>query len=386
MTKKSKVLSFTVGICLLGLLISGGSAIAANKNVPIPKMMTWMSYEVGSALYMAVGFVSTTLYEKYGIKIRTVPAGADIPRVYPIRLKDAEVAFHGIGAYYMQEGTDDYSSMEWGPQPIRVLYYGQHAGLPLAVRKDSSIQTVNDLKGKKLAAFPTRSLTTFCELSLAFAGLNWDQVVKVNVPSYSAAIRMVMEGKIDATILNPTAPLAYEFEAMQYGLRYLPLPFNNKDGWARMKKHTPWIVPLKTSIGAGLSEGKPLETLSYPYPAVIAYDFLSDEKAYIITKLLVESYPDYAKKNKSLEAFWKPDSALQLFDSFPLPMHRGSIQYFQETGKWTSARNMKNDERIQHQDKLRKLWETTREEGLAKQIKSNEFPQFWAKKRAEAGF
>jgi TRAP transporter TAXI family solute receptor len=366
----------------LACLLGGSFSFAKEKSVKIPEMMTWTSYEVGTSLYMQVGYVATTLFEKYGIKIRLIPAGSDIPRVYPVRLKDAEVAFHGLGAYFMQEGLEDYSSMEWGPQPIRALYFGKHPGLPLIVRGDSKIYNVADLKGKKVAAFPTRSLTLMCEVHLIFGGLTWDDVVKVKVPAYSTAVRMVMEKGIDATILNPTAPLAREMESMPYGLRYIPMPHKDKEGWARVKKVAPWLGPSKATIGAGVSPEKPLETLSYAYPTAVAYDFLPEEKAYIISKLLVESYSDYAKKNKSLKAFWEPDLCLEIFDSFPLPMHKGTIRYFKEIGKWTPERKAKNNERLKHQAKLKKIWSVTVAEALEKKIKSKKFPEFWTKKRA----
>ena len=64
---------------LIGLIfILGGPSLVLSAD-KLPKMMTWTSYDVGSSGYMMVGHVSTTLYEKHGIKIRVIPAGTDIP-------------------------------------------------------------------------------------------------------------------------------------------------------------------------------------------------------------------------------------------------------------------------------------------------------------------
>ncbi|MBC8247614.1 MAG: hypothetical protein H8E81_08510, partial [Deltaproteobacteria bacterium] len=72
-------------------LLIGLAAIFIGANpgfgVDIPKIMTWTSYDVGSSGYMMVGHVATTLFEKHGVKVRIIPAGTDIPRVYPVRLK-----------------------------------------------------------------------------------------------------------------------------------------------------------------------------------------------------------------------------------------------------------------------------------------------------------
>jgi TRAP transporter TAXI family solute receptor len=365
------------------MLVGASVGFAADE---LPKMMTWTSYDVGSSGYMMVGHVSTTLFEKHGIKIRVIPAGTDIPRVYPVRLKDAEVAFHGLGSYFMQEGVEDYRTMEWGPQPVRALYFSQHPGLALGIRGDSDIKTFKDLKGKRIAAFPTGVLTLISEQHLNFAGLTWDDVQKVQCPGYTAAIRMVMEGKVDATHINPTASLAYEMEAMPYGIRFIDLPPDYKEGWDRVKKRNAAYGYFKATIGAGVSEEKPLNTISYSYPIALAYDFLPEEKAYIITKLLHEAYPEYSKRHKSLAAYWSPEGNLRLFDDYPLPMHKGAIRYLKEIGNWTPEREAKNQERLTHQANLKKLWDATLDEALAKKMKSRNFPEFWLKKRAEAGF
>jgi hypothetical protein len=381
---------YSVGMFLGMFVILGLTVLpsyACCKPYRIPKMMTWTSYDVGSSGYMMVGHISSTLYEKYGIKIRIIPAGTDIPRVYPLRLKDAEVAFHGMGSYFMQEGIEDYATMEWGPQPIRALYFAQHPGLALGMRGDSPIKTFRDIKGRRVAAFPARVLTLISEVHLIFAGLTWDDVIRVEAPGYSAAIRMVMEGKIDLTHINPTASLAYEMEAKPHGIRYIALPHDYKEGWERIRKKLyPVYVPFKATIGAGLSEDKPLETVSYSYPMAITYDFLDEDKAYAITRLLFETYPDYAKRHKSLKAYWKPELCLKLFDHTPIPMHSGAVRYLKEAGLWTPEREAVNNRRIERQKALKKLWDQVVEEALEKKIKSRAFPKFWLKKRAEAGF
>lgn len=384
MKRKKRFILFCLVVGLVGMMLGGGFAHAGAAS--IPKMMTWTAYDVGSSGYFMVGHVSTTLYEKYGVKIRVIPAGTDLPRVYPVRLRDADVAFHGLGSYFMQEGIEDYRTMAWGPQPVRALYFAQHAGLALGVRGDSDIRTAKDLKGKRVSTFPSRALTLISEQALAYAGLTWDDVQAIKVPSYATAIRMVMEGKLDATHINPTASLAYEMAAKPHGIRYIEMPPDDKAAWARVKKNNAAYGYFKATIGADLSEEKPLHTVSYAYPIALAYDFLPEERAYIVTKMLHEAYEDYAKRHKSLKAYWSPEGSLRLFDGYPLPMHRGAIRYLKEIGKWTPEREAKNRKRIQRQEDLKKLWDATYEEALAKKMKSKKYPAFWLKKRAAAGF
>jgi TRAP transporter TAXI family solute receptor len=352
----------------------------------LPKMMTWTAYDVGSSGYMMAGYIGESFWEKYKIKVRIIPAGTDLPRVFPIRLKDAEFAFHGVGSYFMQEGLYDYSTMEWGPQPVRALYFAQHAGLSLGVRGDSPIKTLADLRGKRVAFYPTFALTMICEAHLAYAGLTWKDVQKVDVPSYVTAMKMVMEGKIDTAHINPTASFAYEFEAMPFKLRFIPVPRSDKEGWARIKKLAPMYSPMKCVIGAGVSKEKPLETITQAYPIVIAYDFLSPEKAYVMTKLLHEAFPDYSKKNKALAAYWPLETDLELYDEYPLPLHEGAVRYYKEIGKWTPEREAKNQKFLKRQADLKELFNLVKAEAIDKKMASKNFPKYWLEKRAAAGF
>jgi TRAP transporter TAXI family solute receptor len=384
-TLEALVVFFSVLLALA--LFLGGSAVAASpgKEIPMPKMMTWTAYDVGSAGYLQTGYISETIWDKYKIKIRIIPAGSDLPRVFPIRLKDADVAFHGLGSYFMQEGMYDYSTKDWGPQPIRVLWLAQHPGLTMGVRGDSSIRLPADLRGKRVASFPGYTLTLINEVYLVFAGLSWAEVKKVDVPTFTAAMKMVMEGKIDGSHFNPSAAMAYEAEAMPQGLRYVPLPFSDKEGWARVKRHTPFYIPSRLTIGAGLSPAKFVEGPTYPYPVAISYDFLPMEKAYSVTKLLHESFPAYGPKHKSLEAYWPLERFLELYDGYPIPLHEGTLQYLKEIGKWTPERESLNKKRITHQADLQKVWKAAVAEGSEKKMKDEEISKLWLSKKAAAG-
>jgi hypothetical protein len=106
----------------------------------------------------------------------------------------------------------------------------------------------------------------------------------------------------------------------------------------------------------------------------------------MLTKLLYEAYPDYAKKHKAIKAYWTPEGNLRLMDDYPVPIHRGAIRYLKEIGKWTPEREARNKMLLQHQADLKKVWDAAMEEALTKKMKMSKFPEFWLKKRAEAGF
>ena len=71
---------------------------------------------------------------------------------------------------------------------------------------------------------------------------------------------------------------------------------------------------------------------------------------------------------------------------YPLPLHKGAIRYYKEIGMWNAEREAKNQARLAHQAKLKKVWDAAFSEALEKKMKMRKFNDFWIKKRAEAGF
>ena len=63
----------------------------------------------------------------------------------------------------------------------------------VATAKDANIRSLKDLKGKRVAFVKgAASLENSMRGMLAFAGLTWDDVIKVEVPGYAASIQAVM--------------------------------------------------------------------------------------------------------------------------------------------------------------------------------------------------
>lgn len=324
--------------------------------------------------------------DRYRTKIRLLPAQTDMPRIYPVRLGEVDAMATGSPTLDIQEGLYDYATMEWGPQPIRLLWLAQHPGLAFGVRADSDIYTVADLKGRKVAAFTSAGQTRINEGFLAFAGLTWDDVERVECINWITATEMVMEGKIDTNYANVSNSLMIDFESRPYGLRLLPTPSDDKEGWARMVEVVPYFVPFELTIGAGVSPENPVEGISYPYPVLVAYDNLAEERAYFITKAIDETYEMFAPKHDALKAYWQIDTCLKLFEGFGVPLHEGSIRYFKEIGRWTDEYEALNKERVERQAELAELWEVVKKEALESGMKLEDSPELWLEKRAAAGF
>lgn len=349
-----------------------------------PSMITIMAYELGSSGHMAYGYIGEYAIKKYGLKIRVIPAGNDTARMIALRSGIAQFAGQGLDAHYAMEGiTPRYSTRDWGPQEnLRFVWMAQHPGQAFVVRGTSKIYSVAELKGKKVAWIPGSALNDLAEAHLAYAGLSWNDVIKVNVPGYIPSIKAVIDGTVDAALGMVTTSTLYELEASPYGIRWLPE--NDEEGIKRIRKKVSDLVPFKATIGAGISENKPLDCCTYAYPATICYANLEENIAYFLTKLIYEGYESMSKSSEMMKHYWKLDTFLYLYENYDFPiLHNGTVKYLKEIGKWKSIYEKFQKERIEYFKKLKSLWDDVCEEALENKIADKDFPEFWLKKRAK---
>lgn len=286
---KVSVFSF---LLMFGITILQSEASAQTPK-SLPRLMKWTTYDIGGIAYVTAAILADSISQKTGIKIRAIPCETDIARLTPLRAGDVMVAATGAGAYFSREGLAEFSDISWGPQPWQVLWQTQHPGAAVYVRRDSGIQTAADLRGKRITQIPGFPAVNFqMEGHLAFAGITWKDVKIVDCTSYADSCKAVIEGRADAAAIGTTSSYAYELEGTSHGIRYIPLPASDKEGWARLKKTLfGYAVPVTVTVGAGVSKDKPLETATYGYPILAVRPDLDEEVAYFLTKNVHENYP-----------------------------------------------------------------------------------------------
>jgi len=380
---------FLLIILLISLIIvCGDSIFASDQEFPFDKLVV-ANNEIGTAGHLIMSNVLEGISEKYpDAVIRSIPSGVEQARVYMVRTGQCDTAF---GATFlsdtMREGTALYSSREWGPQPVRHLWISKSPGKGFAVRGDSDIYTFDDLRGKKVASFPTYPGSHLAmNAMLAFGGLTWDDVVPVEFGGHAESYRAVKDGRIDVTMFNTTAPAAYELESI-HGIRYLEMPIDDTEGWARMLNYTKNYKPMIITTGAGgITKEKPIELAVEGAPTFWAYDFLDEDIAYWIVKAIHESKEYYVKRDPNFEEDWSIDVFMNFWDTDSTPMHDGAIKYLKEIGYWTPEREQMNKNRLAHEKELKSLWDSVVEEAELQNISYKAFPEFWMEKREEAGF
>ena len=362
----------------------GAAPFAASTGAQaddLPRSMTWSAYDVGSSGYVEASAVADALMREHDVRIRIMPSGTSIGRLLPLRTERVQFGWLANEVFFATEALYEFASQEWGPQDLRVLL-GRPASFGIGVAGDVGVTDIEDLRGKRVARVQANpSVNIKVEAIMALAGLTWDDVQVVDVPSYGASLRGLVEGTIDAAGTITTAATMRELEASPRGLVWPNLPpAEDEEAWDRLREVAPIFEAIDETIGAGVSEDNPATLLSYRYPMITVYAGMSDETAYAVTKAVVEAFDLYKDANP---AMYRWEASIAGVPPTDAPFHPGAIRYLEEIGVWTDEHQAWNDTRQERLDAVLAAWDDAMEKALEEQVRGADWEAFWAEYRAE---
>jgi uncharacterized protein len=351
---------------------------------PKPEMFTWSTVEVGTSGYVQYAAAAEGIYKKFGIKVRVLPFPGSNEGVMATKAGISQVFTTNPGVLYAQEAMYDNGARHLGPEPVRVIWQAnKQIGTGLLTVKDSPINTTYDLKGKKVVFFiGNPGMQTYVDVGLAFAGLTWDDVIKVEVSGLTDAKTALFTGKVDVIMAMAKGGYAMEIAAAPSGIKWLSLPLSDKEGWARLQKQFPFYYPVVNTTGAGITEQNPVELYSVSYPNIYCMKYsVSDDEAYWMAKAINESFDEFKDIVQPEMELWSIDNFFET--SITVPFHEGAVKYFKEIGRWSEELEKKQAELLAHQDLVRQAWEEAGNEADELQLKAKDWAAFWEKKRVE---
>ncbi len=355
-------------------------SVAAHADVKLPPTISWSAYDVGSGGYNQAVAIGNALKQKYNVSLRVLPGKNDVSRNLPIREGQVQFSANGVGgAYLAMEGVFEFGAPSWGPQPIRGLMLNtSDQVLTVIAAGDAGVRTIADLKGKRVAwVIGSPALNQNITAMLAFAGLTWDDVKKVEFGGFGAAMDGIINNQVDAAFTSSISGKAYQIAKSPRGLVYPVISHKDKAGWARMNAVAPFFFPFMGTEGAELSKDKPAESATYPYPILMTYAAQDADLVYNMTKAMVETYDMY-KDAAPGNAGWSVER--QNF-AWVIPFHDGAIRFWKEKGKWGAAEQAHNDKLLQRQKVLATAWAEVKKGSHAN---DEAFVAAWQKARAAA--
>ncbi len=365
-------------IAIVGALALTAGSVAAESHIELPKQLSWTAYDTGSAGYNQSVAIGAALQDAMGVNLRVLPGKNDVSRTEPLRQGRVQFSATGVGGSFMaQEGVFEFGAQNWGPQPVRVLLANNGGAINLAVgvADDIGVKEFSDLKGKRVAwivGAPALNVNTGAYL--AYGGLTWDDVERVEFGGFGASWKGLIEGQVDAAFASTNSGMAYEAASSPRGLIWPPVDPENTEGVARMKKIAPFFSPNVAKVGANIDGGPGYAGAGYAYPVLVATKDTETDLVYNMTKAMVELYDQYKGKAPGIDGW-----ALDKQDlNWVAPYHEGAVKYFQEAGIWTEEAQAHNDQLIARQDALAAAWEELKAES------PDDWEAAWGEKRRAA--
>lgn len=207
--------------------------------------------------------------------------------------------------------------------PLRVAFF---------VRKDSPIQSIADLKGRRVVdGFSSqKTIPPLLDASYATVGMTRKDITPVNVPNVVAGANAFIQGKADAFFFAMGAAKVREADAAVGGIRALDVP-NTPENLAKVRQFfQPAYLrpenPSKPNVGVLA----PIHAITYD-AALVASTKTSDADVYALVKAM------HANKKMMAEVF----GVMNLFDPNRMVKDLGSIQwhpgaqkFYKELGVW----------------------------------------------------
>ena len=321
----------------LAILLTAFALLAAPVTAAERRSATLATHAVGS-LYNAIGTGIATVVSRHTAMIVRVQPFAGPPAWLPsmnsgetdmgvLTSADAVTSYRGVILY-----KKSYKN-------TRILVVGGALQLSFYVPRGAPIETVADLKGKRIPAdYPGTPIVRLSSTAaLATAGLTYNDIVKVPVSDLQAGAEAFMEGRTDAGWHSVGSPAVEEANARKGGVKFISV-IATPEGAKRMGEVYPGSYPSVVKAGSATGIVKDVVLLTNDIYLVASKDF-SDQAAYDTVKALWEYNQELGAAYPSLKA-WLRERMLSK-DAF-IPYHPGAIKFFKEKGVWT-----KNMEAVQ---------------------------------------
>jgi len=197
------------------------------------------------------------------------------------------------------------------------------------VRKDSGINSLAELKGKRIPQGFTAQVTLERVIAglLANGGLEKKDIVPVLVPNVIRGADDFAEGKVDGGFFALGAAKVLEVHKSTGGIRFLPLS-DDPAALERMRRHMAYayVTEVKPSPAyAGVEV--PTKLMAYDYLVAVGAH-VKDDVAYRIARAMHDNKP---KLVESLKAFGGFDPQA-MSRAAPGTFHPGAMKYYREKG------------------------------------------------------
>jgi TRAP transporter TAXI family solute receptor len=227
-----------------------------------------------------------------------------------------------VGITNIMEAQDGFDR---GQKDLRIITAVHALRTPFFVRKDSSMHTIADLKGKRVTMgySAMRNIDVATRAMLATAGLTEKDVKVVLVPNVVRSADDFMAGNADMFYFAFGGPKVREADATVGGLRVLEM---DEKGMPAARKVMKWGYAIPVSPGPiFIGVEKPMKVYGFDN-ILITSAKVKDDLIYKILDTMEKNKDDLIAVQPVLREF----SGKFGYAQYGIPYHPGALKYFKE--------------------------------------------------------
>jgi TRAP transporter TAXI family solute receptor len=290
---------------------------AATSTGALAQAVGFATLPPGSLNHTTASAVAKVLKERAGINMLVQPTAGDnviIPMVN-----------RGESTMGIANAPETAMAIKEAKQAdVRLLAVAHTLQTAFFVRKDSSLKTIADMKGKRVALgySAMRTIDLLTRAMLATAGLSERDVQAVRVPNVVRSADDFASGAADMFFFAFGGPKVREVDA-SIPLRVLEI---DEKGMPAARKVTPYgfltqVQPGPIFIGVE----KPMKVYSFDNLFLVNAK-VADDMVYKILDTLEKNKADLVAVQPVLRAF----SAANGYKQYDMPYHPGALRYYKE--------------------------------------------------------
>lgn len=332
-----KLLSLIMVMVIIIVMTGCGSQTAkapAGSDQADPGKVQKINLATGitSGAYYPIGNAMAKIWSDKipGIKASAQSTEASAANMNFLQQKEADVAFTmaNVGVY-AYEGQDTFTGRP--NKDLRGMTFLYPNVTQIVVRKDSGINSLKDLNGKRFAPGATGSGTvTNSKEVIGVYGLNfWDKDksnVKADYVGFTEASELLKNKQVDAANFSGAMPLAAIMDVSNsIEVKLISLePDMIKEIVTKYPFYYEYVIPKGTYKG----QDEDVHTVALANLLLTRAD-LSDDLIYKLTKGIYENIPDLMNAHAITKNIKKEDANKGMGT---VPLHPGAIKYFKEIG------------------------------------------------------
>ncbi|AVL69968.1 hypothetical protein RP300_00009 [Oligella urethralis] len=309
-----------IGVATSAMLVVSGSALA--QKAQFVTVLTGGQ----SGVYYPVG---VALAQHYAENIANVRATAQVTKASAENMNLLQAGRGEIGFSLADTVEDAWNGREEAGfkaklDKLRGVSRLYNNYVHIIVNAESGIDSLDDLKGKRISVGAARSGTELNARAIfKAAGLEYGDFSKVEYLSFGESVELMKNRQIDATLQSAGLGVASIRDlASAVKIKVIPI---SKEVLAKIdsQAYVADVIPANTYDG----QSEDVPTAAIPN-YLVTHSGVSDDLAYEMTKVLYEKLDNLKNAHNAINAM----DIKQAVTGMPVPLHPGAEKFYKEKG------------------------------------------------------